>query len=283
MRTPANDLLFHTWNNPPHTLPALQLTGWYNRKMLIEPSSKKPRKSWVIDYSLNRHGLVRVGNGEWQPRLPGIAHIYPPHTSYGEDTLDTRHRLKGGYAVFTGGEILGLPHYLRPGCRYIRIQDPGRRLAIPLQEIARAGHYYGDEGYWQGLSIFLRLIDLLRSLQFVEGETFLLPVAASTQSEEALPTRLRAFLLEHLAEKLTLQHLASALHTSPSTLSHQCRKETGLSPIQALIELRLNKVEALLRTSLTLEEIAHQTGFYDAFHLSKIFKQYRGSTPRPRG
>jgi transcriptional regulator GlxA family with amidase domain len=84
-------------------------------------------------------------------------------------------------------------------------------------------------------------------------------------------------MLRRLSEPLSLARLAASLHVSPSTLSHRFRRETGLSPMQALIGLRLNKAQALLRTGMTLEEIARQTGFCDAFHLSKSYKRRHGA------
>jgi AraC-like DNA-binding protein len=283
---PHQTLLFHTWRRTPPTVPRLVQSGWYDLRMALLPEQRKCRPEWVLDYSLNRHGRVRVGSDRapWSDRLPGIAHLYPPGTPYWEDTVRVDGAIQGGYVVFEGGDAVGLRALVRRATPYVRIEDAAGRLADPLQRLASIGHSLGDDGYWRALSLFATVLDLLRELHQRSDGTFALPTEVQSAASVTLSERSRETMLRRLSEPLSLARLAASLHVSPSTLSHRFRRETGLSPMQALIGLRLNKAQALLRTGMTLEEIARQTGFCDAFHLSKSYKRRHGASPRgPRG
>jgi AraC-like DNA-binding protein len=271
-------LLFHTWHSPPATIPRLLLTGWYDSLVRTIPEHRKCRPEWTLDYSYNHHGRVRVGSetAPWQEREAGVLHLYSPGTPYWEDTTTVNAPIQGGYVVFEGGESLGLA----PGLPYLRIEDPARQLAGPLQQIALAGHDTGDDGYWKALALFITMQELLGKRRHTIGETYTIPADGSSGARPGIAGRLRETMLLHLNEPLSLKQLASRLHVSPSALSHRFRTETGISPMQALIALRLNKAQALLRSDLTLEEIAVQTGFCDAFHLSKTYKRRYGTAPR---
>ena len=75
--------------------------------------------------------------------------------------------------------------------------------------------------------------------------------------------------------------LAAAAGLSPDHFSRLFRSVTGRTPRAAALELRLERVKLLLAaTRLTLKEIAVQTGFCHAFHLSRQFKASLGQTPR---
>jgi transcriptional regulator GlxA family with amidase domain len=47
----------------------------------------------------------------------------------------------------------------------------------------------------------------------------------------------------------------------------------------ALAALRIELAKSLLLRGLKIETVASQTGFFDAFHLSKTFKNHTGLSP----
>src|SRR5688572_8226364 len=58
------------------------------------------------------------------------------------------------------------------------------------------------------------------------------------------------------------------------------RSETGMSPIQYLRSVRMERARELLQTSfLSVREIARQAGLGDHSHFSRDFKRTYGSTP----
>ncbi len=60
------------------------------------------------------------------------------------------------------------------------------------------------------------------------------------------------------------------------------KEAVGVSPVQYLTQCRLNYARELLQCELGLsvQEIAHQSGFSDAFYFSRLFRSSFGVSPR---
>ena len=58
------------------------------------------------------------------------------------------------------------------------------------------------------------------------------------------------------------------------------KKETGMTIRQYQLFLRMERArKLLLETDLTISDIAALTGFYDAFHFSRMFSRENGISP----
>lgn len=67
---------------------------------------------------------------------------------------------------------------------------------------------------------------------------------------------------------------------SAATLLRLFKQDTGMTPQQYLISLRIGEAKnLLLHTELTLDEIAEKTGFSDRYHFSKMFRKYSDVPP----
>lgn len=86
---------------------------------------------------------------------------------------------------------------------------------------------------------------------------------------------------QNLAENPQIQDLAQWLEISREHLSRRFKKQTGQSLQQFIIHRKIIKIcELLLTTPMTLKEIGRQTGIHSAQHLSALFKQQMGISPR---
>ena len=85
----------------------------------------------------------------------------------------------------------------------------------------------------------------------------------------------------HFADPITPSQLAAAANVSVRRL-HECfTAEMGMTPMEVLREIRLDRAETLLReASLSSSEIAEACGFYDHAHFCRLFKRRTGRTPR---
>jgi transcriptional regulator GlxA family with amidase domain len=78
-----------------------------------------------------------------------------------------------------------------------------------------------------------------------------------------------------------LGDLARAVAVSKTHLTRVFHDNLGVSPVEALRQLRLDRAASLLaRTNLEIQAIAAAAGFADAFHFSRVFKQHYGVAPR---
>lgn len=70
-----------------------------------------------------------------------------------------------------------------------------------------------------------------------------------------------------------MESLSLELNYSPQYLTRKFKEQTGFSPIEYVIKLRIEKAQfLLLTTDATLQEIALNVGYSDLFYFNRIFK-----------
>ncbi|WP_423127911.1 AraC family transcriptional regulator [Gaoshiqia sp. Z1-71] len=89
------------------------------------------------------------------------------------------------------------------------------------------------------------------------------------------------FMLENLGRKLTLKELAAELKLSSSHFARLFSKQTGHSPIDYFIQLKIQRSCRLLdNTKLSVADVARETGFDDQFYFSRQFRRLMNMSPR---
>jgi AraC-like DNA-binding protein len=87
------------------------------------------------------------------------------------------------------------------------------------------------------------------------------------------------FLDDQLFDKFSLDYSAKNFGMDKYKFLRLFKQETGLTPNNYVILKRIEKSKELLKTNVDLLDIAVETGFYDAAHLCKKFKEFTGVTP----
>jgi len=78
----------------------------------------------------------------------------------------------------------------------------------------------------------------------------------------------------------TVAELAKRLSVSQSTLLNACRKELGISAVELIVRIKLQKAKQLLRTTdHKLLHIAEACGFHSLSHFIHSFRQTEHQTP----
>lgn len=88
------------------------------------------------------------------------------------------------------------------------------------------------------------------------------------------------YMEEHLADELSLEHLAEEIGLSKYQLIRRFRDEEGTTPWKFLTQKRIEKVKNLLAEGLSPTQAALEAGFYDQSHLNKVFGEEIGITPK---
>src|SRR5690606_25962239 len=77
-----------------------------------------------------------------------------------------------------------------------------------------------------------------------------------------------------------LKQVAAALSISSVRLTQKFKEEYGITPIQYLTSVRLEKAKTLLlETNLTLEQIAETIGYQNGFYVNRLFMKHMKITP----
>lgn len=110
-------------------------------------------------------------------------------------------------------------------------------------------------------------------LEYSESQTYI-------DHEQVLLKKAIDIINSNLNRKQTIEEIAGKLNISPGTLRLMFRKNINIS-LGRYIKIRcLNRIYFLLRSSsLTLAEIAQQTGYQSESSLIRAFKQETGQTP----
>ena len=110
-----------------------------------------------------------------------------------------------------------------------------------------------------------------------------LPRAENTRVQ--LNTRIRiqkmlSYIWEHYAETVTLEDIAGAVGISRSEAGRCFNTYMGCSPVDALIQYRLQMAHRFIRdTTLTLQEVSDSCGFNSVHYFSRRFRQTYGYAP----
>ncbi|MEE2861165.1 MAG: GlxA family transcriptional regulator [Pseudomonadota bacterium] len=99
-------------------------------------------------------------------------------------------------------------------------------------------------------------------------------------SRDPLVRRALLMLQQNLDNPPSVAQVAERLQVSRRKLERHFTDRLGMSPSDAFLRVRLSQVRMLLgRSDRTISQIAAETGFCDASHLIRIFREKMGVTP----
>lgn len=90
---------------------------------------------------------------------------------------------------------------------------------------------------------------------------------------------LDTYITENPAHRFKLAELAARIGCSTSFVSHHFKEEFGHSPSGYVLRRKMGIARRMLEEGRSVKETAGALGFYDAFHFSKRFKSFWGSSP----
>lgn len=144
-------------------------------------------------------------------------------------------------------------------------------LMIILKELRNKEDSY-DKICHHYLSILLLLVKRITGQEFSLSASDQIPY----ECEKA-----RLYMEEHFREAITLEHLAHLTHWDKFYFSHQFSKAYGISPINYLLEQRIEHSKQLLcTTDYSITQIAEYSGFSSQNYFSQIFRKNTGISPR---
>lgn len=99
-------------------------------------------------------------------------------------------------------------------------------------------------------------------------------------SDDYSVARAQHYIELHYAENITVSALAKLGCISESTFNRRFKRETGRTPIEYLIDIRITHAKNLLRRkNLSVTETAMRCGFSTGSHFTSCFVQKTGITP----
>jgi AraC-like DNA-binding protein len=103
--------------------------------------------------------------------------------------------------------------------------------------------------------------------------------ATAVKHAEGMVSRVTHFMSENIESNLTLREIASFAGYSESFFYRKFIKETGHAPIDYFIHMKINKASIyLIKTQMTIAQIAAKLGFNSADYFSRTFRRIVGIT-----
>ena len=102
----------------------------------------------------------------------------------------------------------------------------------------------------------------------------------SYQKHSALVDRACELMLAEYKQKHGVAYFAAACHLSVGRFAHLFKESTGVSPYDYLLRIRIDEAKGLLlRSDLSVAEVAERVGFSDQSYFSKAFRKAVGVSP----
>lgn len=243
--------------------------GFFFEAVAHRRDRKRGAPGAVIIVCLAGRGWVKLGAGILPVRPGQVILIAPgqPH-SYGTDPSDAWTIV---WAHF-GGEELGfwwriLALSKEGGIIQARGRAPEQLELGRVHEQLSAGY---DEPRQIAAAAALRwsLAQLSGAGESAEGER---------DDIEAVATWMR----EHVGQRVSVTALARRAGLSPAHFSLCFKLRTGFAPIDYFLRLKIRRACGMLDGTLwTVERVARELGYEDAFYFSRLFRSIMGCSPK---
>ncbi|MDY3918730.1 MAG: AraC family transcriptional regulator [Candidatus Limivivens sp.] len=197
------------------------------------------------------------------------------------------------YLAFTDVEYVNCPKGYLPLFRdYQIIARPPEILKKELFELCGAieaeansceiGKYFMLKSYLiQVLCLIERFRRQEQEVEEVQKKKRAVQCEFKSVNKKYVIQRITDYMETHYREKISLDQIAENMYLSPYYISKLFKSETGDTPINYLISLRMKKAREILDKSpeCSVQDVAAAVGYEDAYHFSKRFKKYYGMSP----
>lgn len=132
-----------------------------------------------------------------------------------------------------------------------------------------------------GSNVAKRVSENLAICQRRRAQTVL--VRPVKQSENNISNKIQQasrWYVEHMAESINVYDAASFVFMSERNFQRQFKRETGWTPHEFLLHIRMEIAKQLLiKTDLPIDKIARRCGFLNGEHISKVFRKHLSTSP----
>ncbi|NOV01764.1 response regulator transcription factor [Paenibacillus planticolens] len=124
---------------------------------------------------------------------------------------------------------------------------------------------------------------LLRNTSFLFENVFLQieHTEPSPKIVKDIMEQVDAYFQRHMSDEISVNDIADRVNLNLSYLSREFKKYKGITPIEYLTQLRIDKAKQLLadESNLKFKDIAPLVGFSNQYYFSRVFKFITGITP----
>lgn len=149
------------------------------------------------------------------------------------------------------------------------------QLMAAEYQTRKSGRYYMLRAYL--MQMLLLIVREIRDEKEAEQDGYIF----ESKNKSYIVKKIISYLNENYASHISLDEIARNMYLSPVYISKLFKEETGESPINYLIQIRLDKAKDILLTDNygSIKSVASAVGYEDVYYFSKLFKKYYGMAP----
>ena len=253
---------------------------------LVRRTAEQPHSHDFIEIA-----MILDGEGEFQvdgrvyPVRKGDLLLLNPGVSHQSRNVEGKRPATEFYAAFTN------IHFRDMDCNQIRfprgtfLLHPKEKTFLHLTRLAESmmlescsaqpGRYFMLKAYLTQMILLLYREQVTCEKPKAQGYIF------ESANKKYVVEQIVDYLDHHYSEKISLDQIAQNMYLSPFYISRIFKSQVGDTPINYLINLRMEKARELLveKQDCSIQEIAQCVGYEDAYHFSKLFKKHYGNSP----
>lgn len=215
-------------------------------------------------------GWLRIGDQQLYPKAGELC-LMPAYTKQSYSTV-SEHTYGKYWCHFTA--MVG-PVDL--------FQWIGVPLSIQVENLEEmAGLFEELRNHYRNASSLARLREKAILLEIIARYLESVPIRVLQHRSEDIERMklIQHYINEHLSASMRIEDLAKELHLHPNYFIAYFKKNFGISPLRYVSRKRAEKAKMLLATtSMSIKDIADQTGFKDTNHFAKFFRKETSYTP----
>ena len=245
---------------------------------------------WQLTLILEGKGQLMVGDyiGRFEPGDvfllgPNIPHVFRSDEEYFKHNIDKLSLCNSlyfdfdalGKGIWEVDEFLDLKHFVGSikGCFAVK----GSTKDLLIEKIKMFEHI-------SGLSKILRSLEILNAIHHSGDLVQLNRLTPIRDYSEAEGNRMRyvmQFILTQSQKNISLNDVSEVANMSKEAFCRFFKERNGKTFTEFLNELRINKACHLLQeTDLSISQAAYQAGFQNLSYFNRVFKKFRGETPK---
>lgn len=250
---------------------SVRKTGYrYLKEMFRQAEAAKENRSFFHEEGVQLYDNMKIlkkdGNWYFTDEMKSIV------AALKENKLETARQQTEDFLTKAGEMKKIYPAYLRTLCMEI--------LSAYIQKIREYDLRKEEEEQVQYIemrvgTMYKTLEELKDAVLAYQSRLTKMLAEKSDSGRYSIPVqRIIRYVEVHLKEKISLEQIAEEIHMNRTYISVLFKKETGVKFSDYLQKVRLENARELLEhTRMSMQEIAEETGFFDAAHLGRVFKE----------
>ena len=239
-------------------------------------------REFEINYVLEGRGIYRINDKEYHAEEGDIIFIQPEnlHSIYFDGGIQVYNTIVFSPDMLSDGSSRAYNEYLRP----IEVGETEitpccfKKTMLGYDEIRECVQSVFENADVCALNDIILKSQLLKLMYLFARFGFVKKCATIPSNRSLKPTM--EYIKERYNEELTIKELAAFSHLSESYFMAQFKMQIGISAIEYINRLRIEKAQNMLRkTTMSVTDIAISCGYKNISNFNRIFKKITGTTP----